>query len=476
MAVGASPLAAPVIDVFLSYARSDRRRAEKIAAGLRDRGWVVWWDHQLLGGSDFRKAIGTRLASARAVVVLWSDRSRDSKFVVDEAKVGLDRGVLIPVHLESGEDPLGFRSLHWVDATNWTGDFHDASFEELVRSIEAMLGGTPTTTVPDEAMRVAARRRQSRLAKASLAAAVAVALPIPLLGSLAMQRARTTAVLVDVVASEAHFRTGNATLFNTARPPVRSLGASWIRGVTIPGSNGTPRDHVTDRVRLSLARPGPVDGALSFSPIELPESASVSISSGRASPTISMDINGSVASVHAFVDGAVRIEIPDLPDTVESFSDGSITLHPNQGLHLDLAFATDSMPLLIVDAIPASRIELWSEERENGAVVTANRFVSTVVDGRMTFPELDREPEPLSAGSLVRLSGVQGHIRNLRASSGQMSFTFDGRVDSVGIKEDLTPSRLEDLVARRTVIAALAAAIYLVLATIGVVRIARRHK
>jgi hypothetical protein len=31
-------------DIFISYAREDRPRAEAIAKALEEHGWSVWWD------------------------------------------------------------------------------------------------------------------------------------------------------------------------------------------------------------------------------------------------------------------------------------------------------------------------------------------------------------------------------------------------------------------------------------------------
>ena len=44
-------------DIFLSYAREDRQKAESIARVLRDAGWSVWWDRSILPGSSFEQVI-----------------------------------------------------------------------------------------------------------------------------------------------------------------------------------------------------------------------------------------------------------------------------------------------------------------------------------------------------------------------------------------------------------------------------------
>ena len=72
-------------DIFLSYAREDITIAERIEAALRERGWTVFRDRQLHGGLRFDQVISDELRSARCVVVLWSEASIASEWVIAEA-------------------------------------------------------------------------------------------------------------------------------------------------------------------------------------------------------------------------------------------------------------------------------------------------------------------------------------------------------------------------------------------------------
>ncbi len=98
--------------VFLSYAREDEAFAKRIAQWLGESGIAVWWDNGLLGGQNFRKAIGAELAAASAVVVLWSRHSVSSDWVLDEAQMALLTNRLVPVSLDGTQPPLGFGQLH----------------------------------------------------------------------------------------------------------------------------------------------------------------------------------------------------------------------------------------------------------------------------------------------------------------------------------------------------------------------------
>src|SRR4029079_17853045 len=80
--------------IFLSYARTDARKAVRVANALEAAGHSVWWDKQLNPGERFSAEIDRALKSADAIVALWSKASIESAWVQDEAGVGRDSGRL----------------------------------------------------------------------------------------------------------------------------------------------------------------------------------------------------------------------------------------------------------------------------------------------------------------------------------------------------------------------------------------------
>src|SRR5499427_10068450 len=107
-------------DVFISYAKTDRPLALKLAAMLEAEGWSVWWDTSLAIGDDFRSEIMTELGRARAVVVIWTDASIKSDWVRSEAGRAQADCKLIPVklaHLEYEDLPPPFDVLHTENVT-----------------------------------------------------------------------------------------------------------------------------------------------------------------------------------------------------------------------------------------------------------------------------------------------------------------------------------------------------------------------
>lgn len=125
-------------DIFISYARADRDKIEKLAAALEAEGYSVWWDRNIEGGSEFSKDIERELEAARAVIVAWSRAACESRWVKDEANVAAEDGKLIAISLHGGEPPIGFRQFHALPYSNDTPD----SFERLKRTLSSKVCGS----------------------------------------------------------------------------------------------------------------------------------------------------------------------------------------------------------------------------------------------------------------------------------------------------------------------------------------------
>ena len=155
-------------DVFVSYARENRAIAEQLAEGLSASGLQVWWDRNLVAGSEFASVIEARLLSAAVVIVLWSSDSVRSSFVRDESSRALKQGKLLPVRIEDLELPLGFGQLHTLDLLDWDGDAGHEGFQALlfeVRQRRQQAPGLPALVRPGRRW----PRRRSLIAGVALA-------------------------------------------------------------------------------------------------------------------------------------------------------------------------------------------------------------------------------------------------------------------------------------------------------------------
>jgi adenylate cyclase len=136
-------LGARLADIFVSYSRLDKQRVAPLVAALESEGWSIWWDPEIAPGEEFDSLISRELESARALIVVWTSRSVDSRWVRGEARDAADRGVLVPVRFENTKLPIDFRAVHTTDMDDWQEDRQGAVFRGLCKALEAKLGAPP---------------------------------------------------------------------------------------------------------------------------------------------------------------------------------------------------------------------------------------------------------------------------------------------------------------------------------------------
>jgi len=132
-------------DVFISYARADKARVEGLVAALQANGWTIWWDAEVSPGEEFDDVIAAALERAKAVLVVWTPTSVASGWVRGEARVGADRGILVPVRFERAQLPIDARAIHTIDLDDWDYDTHSPALQQVCQSIAALLSRTPPT-------------------------------------------------------------------------------------------------------------------------------------------------------------------------------------------------------------------------------------------------------------------------------------------------------------------------------------------
>jgi len=146
-------------DIFISYSREDRPAAKYFAETLAEEGFSVWWDAALHSGESFDQVIERELRSAAAVIVLWSPRSVESRWVRAEATLADRQGKLVPITIENCERPIIFELTHTSDLSDWVGDKSDPRWKGLVKDVARLIGernshaptaGTPAAPVKRE--------------------------------------------------------------------------------------------------------------------------------------------------------------------------------------------------------------------------------------------------------------------------------------------------------------------------------------
>jgi TIR domain/Bacterial Ig-like domain (group 2) len=131
-------------DIFISYASEERDRVQPLISALERTGWSIFWDRTIPAGKTWRQVIGSEIRACRSVLVVWTEHSVTSEWVLEEAETGKRRGILIPVLLDNVEPPFGFGNIQAANLTAWNGDSSSPIFTHLVADITTILGQAPT--------------------------------------------------------------------------------------------------------------------------------------------------------------------------------------------------------------------------------------------------------------------------------------------------------------------------------------------
>jgi TolB-like protein len=134
-------------DIFLSYSRDDQATARRFAEGLEHAGFSVWWDVTLKSGEDYDKVTEHALESAKAVVVLWSKKSVDSRWVRAEATQADRNHTLVPVMIEPCKRPLMFELKQTAELGHWKGDANDKAWLAFLSDVHQFVnkGAAPVS-------------------------------------------------------------------------------------------------------------------------------------------------------------------------------------------------------------------------------------------------------------------------------------------------------------------------------------------
>lgn len=131
------------IKVFISYAREDQEKAERLRADLERQGFFAWKDtHEILPGENFEQKITEALEEADCAILCFSEKAVIKKgFVQVEVKKALSlqqyrpdmKIFIIPVRFDRCQLPFDLRQqkLHYTDLfPDW-----DVGFHQVVRTI-----------------------------------------------------------------------------------------------------------------------------------------------------------------------------------------------------------------------------------------------------------------------------------------------------------------------------------------------------
>lgn len=155
-------------DIFLSYSREDQPVARLFAEGFEREGLSVWWDVTLKAGEVYDKVTEQALEGARAVVVLWSRHSVESRWVRSEATTADRSGKLVPVMIGPCRRPIQFELMHSLDLSGWKGSAQDPAWQSLLASIRNLMEH-PRAAPASPIEQASGRRRKAWVVLAAVA-------------------------------------------------------------------------------------------------------------------------------------------------------------------------------------------------------------------------------------------------------------------------------------------------------------------
>ena len=139
-------------DVFLSYNREDQAIARRFAEAFAAEGLEVWWDTTLRAGEAYDQVTEKALKSAKAVVVLWSRRSVESRWVRAEATLADRNKTLMPAMIEPCERPIMFELTQTAELSHWEGDVRDRAWQAFMGDLKRFVQAGPAASTEKPAV------------------------------------------------------------------------------------------------------------------------------------------------------------------------------------------------------------------------------------------------------------------------------------------------------------------------------------
>jgi TPR repeat protein len=141
------------IQVFVSYSRKDFDFVKSIVAFLEQQ-FVVWWDDDIVGGTDFATDIFKKIEKTQVAVVVWSANAATSKWVRNESQAAVGRSTCIPILLDGTPLPPHLAHLDAIDLRTWDGRSENRELRKLAQDITLHLAHATKPTGEDIAQLV----------------------------------------------------------------------------------------------------------------------------------------------------------------------------------------------------------------------------------------------------------------------------------------------------------------------------------
>ena len=183
-----------MVDLFISYSRTDRDLVRRLAGAVTALGYIVWWDEELPAHLSYGEVITAKIGEAKATLVVWSHDSAASEWVRAEADMARNQKKLIQTAIDDCTPPLPFNQIQYAALGDWTGEADHPGWRKVRASLAALCGPAPAEAGPasilpsvaklppvalyDPPRRPKPRSRANRVALATIAASLAIILTV----------------------------------------------------------------------------------------------------------------------------------------------------------------------------------------------------------------------------------------------------------------------------------------------------------
>jgi hypothetical protein len=138
-------------DVFVSYPNVDKPTADAVVNALESEGIRCWVaPRDVLHGQDWAGAIVEAIASAKMLVLVFSDGTNQSDHILREVRAAGDAGLpILPLRTTDVEPTAALKyyigGMHWLDAMSGLMERH---LDELVATARRVMAGEGQAAAP----------------------------------------------------------------------------------------------------------------------------------------------------------------------------------------------------------------------------------------------------------------------------------------------------------------------------------------
>lgn len=137
-----------MVDVFISYSRSNQDVVRRLADAVKRLGYDVWWDDELPPHLSYGDVITEKIGEAKAAIVVWSEGSTGSEWVRAEADLARNQKKLIQTSIDDCMPPMPFNQIQFASLGDWDGAADHSGWRKVQASLNALCGPPPAGSVP----------------------------------------------------------------------------------------------------------------------------------------------------------------------------------------------------------------------------------------------------------------------------------------------------------------------------------------